>query len=567
MFGLFNMQLEMNFILSHPRLKNTLICILSGLLLGFSFPPFKTWFLVYFGMLLLIYLMLSAERLKQAFLRGYFTMLVFNVLTLYWIGGWGNKDIFLMIGGAATDIIHPLFFLVPLLIFYGIKKQYKPGAALILFPLLWTGFEHGHNYGELVFPWIELGNTETYNLNRIQYAELFGVHGITFLICIISALLYFVIRMLYTGRWKIFSKPVIISFCVIVILMLFPNFYSYNYLINTANYERYFSDSDSSKVIKTAVIQPNVNPFVKWSTNRDSLVDSYIDKLNKSLALNSDFIVLHETAVPYYFLEDYNAYNTQKYINFVNASSKPLLMGIPNIQYYPDSTTAPPETEIMSRSGKRYGVYNSAILLEPWQPKDHYQIHKKAKLVPFSEHAPFQRYLPFMRKLVNWGVGISSWNPGDSLILFNLKTEKINTKFAALICFESVFSDYVSEGVKNGAEFLIIITNDGWWGNNGGPVQHKQFAVLRAVENRKWIVRAAQTGISCYIDPLGNIYDEIPYETEGMTARKIIANDDKTFYSIHGDVIGMVSYYAEILSLVLCIGLYVYKKRHAKSIA
>jgi apolipoprotein N-acyltransferase len=241
-----------------------------------------------------------------------------------------------------------------------------------------------------------------------------------------------------------------------------------------------------------------------------------------------------------------------------------VLMGIPHIQYYTDSLKAPPETEVMSISKRRYGIYNSAILLEPGKTKDEYQIHKKVKLVPFSEHAPFQRYLPFMKKLVSWGVGISSWNPGDSLILFNYKYGKINTKFATLICFESVFSDYVSRGVKKGAEFLVIITNDGWWGNNAGPVQHEQFAVLRAVENRKWIIRAAQTGISCFIDPLGNIYDTIPYDTEGMAVREIYANNEQTFYSRHGDLIGLISYWIVILGLILCILLYIYSKMRPK---
>jgi len=349
---------------------------MSGILLGLSFPPFKTWFFVYFGMLLVLYLILSAERFRQAFIRGYFALLFFNILTLYWIGGWNSNDIFLKLGGAATDIVHPLFLLVPLLIFYGIKKLYKPGLALILFPLIWTGFEYVHNNGELAFPWIELGNTETYNIHRIQYAELVGVHGMTFLICVISVLLYFLIHKLFAGKWKVVSKPVIICFGVIIMLMLFPNFYSYNYLINTANYERYFSTDDPAKVIKTAIIQPNVNPFVKWSSNRDSLVNSYIDKLNKSLTLNTDFIVLHETSVPYYFLEDYNAYNTAKFIDFVNSNGKVLLMGVPNVQYYPDPSSAPPETEVMSKSNRRYGVYNSAILLEPGQTKDQFQIHK-----------------------------------------------------------------------------------------------------------------------------------------------------------------------------------------------
>jgi apolipoprotein N-acyltransferase len=517
--------------------------------------------------MLLLYLMLSAERFRQAFGRGYLALLVFNAITLYWIGGWSSNDIFLKLGGAATVVVHPFFFLIPLLIFYGIKKFSNTGTALALLPFLWTGFEYSHNLGELAFPWIELGNTETFNIHRIQYAQLAGVHGITFLICVITAILYYVLYKTITKKWKLVSKPVIICFGAIILLIVFPNIYSYNYLLNTANYERFYSTDDSSKIVNTVIVQPNVDPFEKWSKNindRNSLVDSYIKKLNESLTLNPDLIVLHETSVPYYFLEDYNYENTSKFINFVNLNDKDLLMGIPHLQYFPDSNTAPPDSRIMSQSRRRYGTYNSAILIEPGKNKDSYQIHEKVKLVPFSERVPYSRYLPFLKSSIKWGVGIDSWNPGDSLRIFVLNHNKINTKFAALVCFESVFSDYVRLGVRNGAEFLIIITNDGWWGNNAGPVQHEQFAVLRAVENRKWIIRAAQTGISCFIDPLGNIYDTIPYDTEGMAVRKIYANNEQTFYSMHGDLIGLISYWVGILSLISCIMLYIYTKRRLK---
>lgn len=551
----------MNFFNTHPKLRTTLICLFGGVLLGLSFPPFKTWYLVYFGMIILIYLMLSAERFRQALGRAYLIILFFNIITLYWIGGWHSDDTFLKLGGAATVLVHPLFFLVPLLIFYGIKKIAKPSAALILFPFIWTGFEYSHNLGELAFPWIELGNTETYNINRIQYAELFGVHGITFLICVISVLLYYVLYKLISKEWKLVSKPLIINFSVIILLIILPNIYSYNYLVNSANYDRYFSSEDSSKIIKTAIVQPNIDPYLKWEVNsRDELVDSYIQKLTEALLLNPDLLVLNETAVSYYFLEDYNYNKTVKFIELVNLSRRPLLMGIPHLQYYPDST-APADSKIMSRSQRKYRTFNSAILIEPEKRIEEHQIHKKVKLVPFSEQVPYSKYLPFLKKFISWGVGISSWNAGDSLILFDLNNNNINTRFAALICFESVFSDYVSESVKKGAEFLVIITNDGWWGNNSGPVQHEQFAVLRAIENRKWVVRAAQTGISCYIDPHGNIYDRIPYDTDGITARTIYANTDKTFYSENGDIIGMISYYVEILSLIVCIVLYAYRKR------
>jgi apolipoprotein N-acyltransferase len=137
---------------------------------------------------------------------------------------------------------------------------------------------------------------------------------------------------------------------------------------------------------------------------------------------------------------------------------------------------------------------------------------------------------------------------------------KPRAKFAALICFESVFSEYVSTGVKNGAEFIAIVTNDGWWGNTAGPYQHEQYAVLRAIENRKWIVRCAQTGISCYIDPLGNIYDEIPYYSEGFAARNIIANSELTFFAQNGDIIGRIGFYVFLASLGISLSYYAYMK-------
>ncbi len=147
--------------------------------------------------------------------------------------------------------------------------------------------------------------------------------------------------------------------------------------------------------------------------------------------------------------------------------------------------------------------------------------------------------------------------------LFNLKdtAKNIDTKFASLICYESVFSEFVSEFAKDGAEYFVIVTNDGWWGDNAGPEQHNRYAVLRAIENRKWIVRCAQTGVSCFIDPLGNMYDEIPYWKEGVVDRNIIANTEKTFYVQHGDIIGVAGFYAGILSLAGSIFFYAYKKK------
>ncbi len=529
-------------------------------MLGLSFPPFKTWFFSYFALVILLYLMYGSTRLRQAFGRGYVFLVVCSEITLYWISGWHSDDTFLKIGGLFTVLVHPLFLLIPVLIVYGISR-YKKGLALLLFPLIMVGYEYFDNVWQFSFPWLELGNTEAYNLNRIQYIEYTGVHGISFLICVISAMLYYLIEKISSKKWRLLSFQSVAFYIVLLVLILFPNFYSSSRL--SANNTKYFQTSDSSKVISISIGQTNTDPFKKWSSNHDILIDGYMNKLHEELKYNPDIMLLHETATPYYFLEDYNLLKTKRFTDFVDSSKRYLVMGVPHIEYYEDSTKAQKDSKKMSTSGRWYDTYNSVVLLEPGKYIKQSTIHKKVKLVPFSERTPYQEHLTFLKNLITWGVGISSWQRGREQILFTINNPalNINSKFAALICFESVFSEYVSNAVRDGAEFFVIVTNDGWWGDNAGPEQHNQYAVLRAIENRKWIARCAQTGVSCFIDPMGNVYDRIPYWNEGVINRNIIANSEKTFYAKNGDIIGVIGFYTAIAGFVACFIIYAYNRK------
>ena len=549
----------LKFFSQNTRKRNILLCVICGILLGLSYPPFESWFLIYFGLLIFLYLILTSSRLRQAFGRGYLALVIFNEITLYWISGWHSDDTFLKLGGLATVFLHPVFLMIPALAVYGIKKAFNKYIAIVLFPLIWVGFEYFHNQWQFTFPWLELGNSESYNINRIQYAELIGVHGISFLICIVTVLIYFIIERLYNTKWKLISVKTITVSIIIFILLLFPNYYSSTRL-NEASNEKYFSNSDPSKIVSSCIVQANTDPYKKWGGNQDSLILSYFDILNKGLSSNPDLMLLHETAPPYYFFEDYNRDKTMLFIDFVNRNKKFLLMGIPHLEYYKDSLSAPNDARVNKKSGSKYDAFNSVVLLEPEKKISEYTIHKKVKLVPFSERVPYQEIFPFTEKLVNWGVGISHWQRGNDLTLFELNSSKLKVKFEGIICFESVFSELVSGGVNNGAEFIAIVTNDGWWGNTSGPYQHEQYAVLRAIENRKWVVRCAQTGVSCFIDPLGRIYDEIPYNTEGYVTKNIIANSEKTTYCINGDVIGKGGFAFFVVSLVISVLSYVKRK-------
>lgn len=557
----------MNLFPSKNKLKIILTCIVSGILLGLSFPPFKTWFLIYGGLFILIHLILTSDKFRQVFWRGWFTLLIFNIISVYWVGGWQGNDIFLKIGGIGTLIVHPLIMIIPIFTIYVIKKAGTHGIALLFLPFIWVGYEYFDNLWQFAFPWLELGNSEAYNINRIQYVQYIGVHGVTLIICSISTGFYYLVNQIFSSRWKILSYKSILIFVLLMIGIIFPNIYSYYYLKNESYTQTYFESKDSTKIVKAAIIQPNIDPLDKWNANPDETVNKYINNLKNALNSGSDLFVLNETALPYYFYEEYSNPNTNKFFDFVNQNNKYLMIGVPYLQYYPDSNTAPKDSRIMDISRRRYKTYNAAVLIEPGKKQNELQVHKKVKLVPFSENPPYKNQLPFLGKLIKWSVGIGNWDIGPGLTVFTMSNEKLRPKirFETLICYESVFSDFARIGVKNGAEFIVIITNDGWFGNSSGPVQHQQFAVLRAIENRKWIIRCAQTGISCFIDPLGNVYDKIPINTEGIISKEIYTNEEKTFYSRYGDIIGEVGFFTSGGCIIIFILIYVYKRKYNKS--
>jgi apolipoprotein N-acyltransferase len=185
-------------------------------------------------------------------------------------------------------------------------------------------------------------------------------------------------------------------------------------------------------------------------------------------------------------------------------------------------------------------------LIEKGKGKTQYQKYNKIKLVTGSERMPYQEKLPFLKNLIKWGVGISSYQLGKDTTIFLLDNKY---KFNTAICFESVFPGFFSDFINKGAQFSVIITNDAWWGKFFGTYQHNQYAVLRAIENGRWIVRCANTGISCIIDPYGNIYDETKINEKALFTGEIGIRNEKTFYTLYGDVFSLIC---------LCVGFIFY---------
>jgi apolipoprotein N-acyltransferase len=198
-----------------------------------------------------------------------------------------------------------------------------------------------------------------------------------------------------------------------------------------------------------------------------------------------------------------------------------------------DSTEAPPSARTDIRTGLKYDWFNAAAYLQPGA--DTAAWYGKMKMVPFAERIPYADLFTFV-DFLRWDVGIGGWQIGPDTTVF--RDMRTGSRFAPLICYESTYPGFVSAFVRRGAELLVILTIDSWWGRMSGAFQHQRFAVFRAVENRRWVARCAVGGISCYIDPWGRVHDATELFTRAVLTRTITARRELTFYTQHGDFLG-----------------------------
>ena len=527
------------------KLKRTLLYILSGMCLGLSFPPFNFYTLYFPGIVLLIHFVHSSEKFRQLFTKSYFTLLSFELVTVSWISLSGLRegaDKFMILGGFFEMVIHSALLTLPLIIYFytrksiaGFFKEKNPALgntiALFTLPFIWVTVEYLYALPEVSFPWLTAGNAFSSALIKIQFIEITGVYGISFWVMLISCFLYIIfIKSVYNsdGFGKLIKrKDVLILVTVVFILYFIPDLYT----IFTSSHKRYTNYESEGKV-KVSILQPNVNPWKKWGAKQMELVNDYVNliKISDSASPKPDLMILPETAVPFYLLDSYYSDKYDMIKSAVEETKTPLLIGIPDLVYYNDSIKAKPDSKENKGSGQKYDTFNSSVLINPGEEKVSHQKYAKIKLVIASERMPYQERIAILRDLIRWSVGISSFQIGWDTTIFKLKDKY---KFNTAICYETVYPEFFACFMEKGSMFSVIITNDGWWGKLFGTYQHNQYAVLRAIENRRWIARCANTGISGTIDPYGNMYNQSPINEKFIVSDYVGINSHVTFYSKH----------------------------------
>ena len=502
------------------------LLVLSGILFGISFPPFPfpITLSIFFFLIPYLFAIKNKTSLAEINKSSYLTFLTLSVITLYWVGSWQSKaDPFLMIGGGVLLFFYPAVLLIISTLFYLTKKIFGNNISLWLLPIHWITVEYLLTLTDLKFPWLTLGHSLAKFTAFIQVADLIGSYGLSLIILYINVILFKAAE----NFSQSFSKSIrlvlvsILIFCVII-------FYGFIKINN----------STQQKTIKVGIVQPNLDPWEKWQTGGlTDLLNDYFELSDTCIKQGAKIVIWPETALPVYLLSAEYDYLTDSIYSYVRNNNIHLLTGMPDFRTYFENP--PTDAKKSQNSDYYFTTYNSILLFNPISKE--IQKYGKMHLVPLGEKVPFVESLPFLGDFFKWNVGISSWNTGLDTTIFNLVIDNDTIKLAGLVCFESVFPSFVSEFAKRGAEFFVVVTNDSWYGNSSGPYQHKEFAALRTVENRKAVVRCANGGISCLIDQFGRTI----YETQMFTKESFVVDvpivKQSSFYSENPDIIPILA--------------------------
>lgn len=449
-------------------------------------PPLPLSFLAYFALLPLFFSLQNCS-LKDAVRKGLIFTLFFNLAVMYFLSLNSGAPFFITFSSfLVTALVLSLFgpiFTVPL--WLALKKFGKFG--LLAAPFFWAGMEYLKSLGEIAAPWNITPLTQSPYLLPIQIVSLTGVWGLSFWVAALNTLLY--LSWKHSPRWLvltviIFAAPFILG---VVILK---------------------TGEPPAKLYPVAVIQGNVDPQEKWSNSLETNLNIYrrLTQTADSAALT----VWPEAAIPVYLNASLQA---RQYLrNLVQDNNTPILTGALTREYSPDNTV------------KRF---NSAYLVQPGVYD--FPRYDKIHLVPGGERIPFQKLIPALGKL---NFGQAEFSPGEKYTLFS----QDSLRFGVMICFESVFADIARRFTVNGADFLVNITNDGWYGKSAEPYQQALLTRFRAIENRRSMIRAANTGISYLMDGYGRFIRQSQLEVEAILVEEIPLYAGNTFYTRYGDL-------------------------------
>ena len=510
----------------------TFLSILSGILLVLAFPRFNFEWLGWVALVPLIVVIYCTEP-KYGLLLSYLCGLVFFPGIFSWI---------LQIPG--YRFLHHFILAFYLGAYFGtwgmmfayISKGWGVVPALFFAPIAWVSFEFiRSNFLFLALPWALLAHTQYQYLPIIQIASFTGMYGISFLIVLVNSTIAALILFLIN---KFKGKPSPFYFVISKRSVFLIIFTAFILVCLTLSYGFEAMDRPTAAdSIKISVVQGNIDQVRKWDRKYRKFIMQSYDELTQMAAKDCPaLIVWPETATPQAINQDHRLYDQVKRLS--QSSGSYLLLGSAQYQKFTKGDS------------KRIDYMNSAFLISP-DSNTKSQQYNKIRLLPFVEYLPMEDTIPWSYLRIP---RFSNYSSGRLFTVFNSPSYD----FGVTICWENIFPDLVRKFVKKGAQFIVNITNEAWFGKTSAPYQFMAMSVFRAVENRVSVVRCANTGVSCFINPDGRIIGKVQQDNKdifvkGYLTKEITLSKKKTFYTTYGDVFAYICIVVTIIMIFIAV--------------
>ncbi|HXB39515.1 MAG TPA: apolipoprotein N-acyltransferase [Bacteroidia bacterium] len=534
------------------------LSILSGILLGASwFSPLT--FLIFTALVPLFFLteeiLVNSKRPKGAvFLFSYITFVIWNGIDTWWT--WFASPGGAVMAVLANSLLMAFTYWVFFILYKSIDKRpvdsiQSPLANRLLHTgywlliPIWLSFEYLHTLWELAWTWLTLGNVFAFQHNWVQWYEYTGVSGGTLWILVMNILIFNLLQFKITIPVTFWSRYRI---QIIGLVFVLPVLFSRLLLLTGT------SALNEKRGENIVIVQPNIDPYNdKFNSTYESQLNLVYNRVKDKITNETNYLVLPET----FFTENVWENNMEQ-----SYSVKFLRDSI--LKKYPDLIIITGATTFYQyKSGEKhsltahrytdveeyYEVYNSGLQIDNYGPV---KVYHKSKLVPGAERIPYPAiFKPLEKFAIDLGGTVGSLGTQEERSVLYNKNKSVGV--AVVICYESVFGEYVTDYINKGANLIFIITNDGWWRDTPGYVQHLNYARLRAIETRMPVARCANTGISCFINEHGEISKETKWWEPAVIQSTLNPNNNKTFYVKYGDLISKAALVLALLSVLVVI--------------
>lgn len=521
-------------------MKYLILSLISAMLLSISWPTYGIPFFIFFALVPLLMMEHDISKFSNLknkgsliFALSYICFVIWNIVTTGWLYGAKNPDgtnsLFAVV---VPVLVNSLLYSFVFQLYHWYKNAQGTYFGLVFFVAIWICFEKFHLSWELTWPWLNLGNVFADYPKIIQWYDTLGATGGSFWILVINVYAFYTLRIWEAGRKR---KSLIINSAVLVIAIAVPM------LISLVKYQNF--DEKPIGSVNVLMLQPELDPYTeKYSKDSLTILNDLLTLAEVNSKGQIDYYIGPETSIPGFGSISENGFEQSMLLNSVKGflakhPKSVFATGISSHRFYEDEGEKS-ETAYQTSQGIYVDSYNSAVQIIPNQEVE---VYHKGKLVPGVEIFP---YINVLKPLL----GDAMLNLGGTTASLGIDNERIAFsnpynagKLAPIICYESIYGEFVTDYVKKGANFLAIMTNDSWWGVTQGHQQLMAYAKLRAIETRREIARSANSGISAHINAKGDVMADTLYGDKTALYAKVNLYNGMTFYTRAGDLLSRIS--------------------------